>query len=238
VGRTNDHLGRDSSGGMIMVGRLGVVIWTIIVVWATVGGIACAQTASALVLETRGVNLPHLSPYSEVLSGTTVVLPQGAKLVFLHYPSCRTVAVIGGKITFAEDTYTVTGGTTEAEVRSQCPRIVRMSAEYQTGGTLLRGHQASTLTLSPNPTFVLVGKRAGDFASVRVSQGGREVLAAPLDGRQFRWPSRLPPLSADHQYELALVPRSAGADPVTKRFKVEAPTTQFPSAVLTLLKVE
>jgi hypothetical protein len=148
------------------------------------------------------------------------------------------VAVIGGTIAFAGDTYTITGGTTEAEARGQCPRIVRMTAEYQTGGTLLRGHQVSTLTLSPKPTFVLVGKRAGDFASVRVSQGGREVLAAPLDGRRFHWPSKLPPLSEDHQYELALVPRSTGADPVTKRFRVEAPTTPSPSVALTLLKVE
>jgi hypothetical protein len=220
-----------------MVGGLRVVIWTI-VVWATVGGIACAQTASALVLETRGVNLPHLLPYSEVPAGTTVVLPQGAKLVFLHYPTCRTVALIGGTITFTGDTYTIMGGTTEAEARSQCPRIVKLSAEYEMGGTLLRGLQVGTLTLSPHPTFVLVGKRAGDFASVRVSQGGREVLAAPLDGRRFHWPSKVPPLSEDHQYELALVPRNAGADPVTRRFKVQAPTTQSPSVALTLLKVE
>jgi hypothetical protein len=220
-----------------MAGGLGVAMWAV-VVWAMVGGVAGAQTASALVLETRGGDLPHLSPYSEVPSGTTVVLPPGAKLVFLHYPTCRTVTVIGGTISFAEDTYTVKGGTTEAETRGQCPRIVKLSAEYQMGGTLLRGKQDGPLTLAPHPTFVLVGKRAGDFASVRVSQGGREVLAAPLDGRQFRWPSKAPPLSEDHQYELALVPRSAGAGPVTRRFKVQAPTPQSPSEALTLLKVE
>jgi hypothetical protein len=220
-----------------MAGRLTVVMWTI-VVWATVGGVACAQIASALVLDTRGVSLPHLLPYSEIPAHTTVVLPKGAKLVFLHYPTCRTVAVIGGTITFAEDTYTITGGTTEAEARSQCPRIVRLSGEYETAGTLLRGPQYGTLTLLSSPTFVVVGKHAGDFASVRVSQGGREVLATPLDGRQFRWPSKVPPLTEGHEYELALVPRRAGAEPVTRRFKVQAPATQSPSVPLTLLKVE
>jgi hypothetical protein len=177
-------------------------------------------------------------PYSEIPASTTVVLPRGAKLVFLHYSTCRTVAVVGGKITFAGDTYTISGGTTEAESRGQCPRTVELSAEYQTGGILLRGRQVNTLTLSPSPMLVLIGKRAGDFAWVRVSQGDREVLIAPLEGRQFRWPSQVPPLTDDHQYELALVPRKAGAETVTKQFRVQAPATPSSGETLTLLKVE
>jgi hypothetical protein len=220
-----------------MVGRLTVVMW-IIVAWATIGSVACAQTTSALVLEAKGENLAHLLPYSEIPANTTVALPKGAKLVFLHYPTCRTVAVIGGMITFAEDTYAITGGTTEAETRSQCPRIVRLSAEYQTGGILLRGHLDSTLTLLPQPNFVLVGKRAGDFASVRISQGGREVLTTPLDGQWFRWPGKMPPLTEDRDYELALIPHRAGADSVTRRFKVQTPATKSSGMALTLLKVE
>jgi hypothetical protein len=221
-----------------MVGTLTLAMWTI-VIGLMVGGVASAQTPSALVLETRGVNLPHLPPYSEVPAGTTVSLPKGGKFVFLHYPTCRTVAVIGGTLTFAEDTYTLKGGTTEAETRSPCPRTVKLSNEYNVGGVLMRGERRDgMLTLSPYPTFVLVGRRAGDFAAVRVSQGGQEVLTAALDGQRFLWPSQALPLSEDGTYELALVPRHPGADSVTKQFKVLASIPQSPSGTLTLLKIE
>jgi hypothetical protein len=220
-----------------MMGTLAVIFGTTIV-WAMLGGIACAQTASALVLETKGGTQPQLAPYSEIPAGGRVVLPRGAKLVFLHYATCRTVAIVGGTVTFAGDTYTIQGGTTEVESRTQCPRTVRLSAEYQTGGTVLRGLPGNALTLSPQPSFVLVGKRAGDFASVRIAQGDREVLAAPLDGRQFHWPSQAPPLTAERPYELVLVPRNTGARPVTKQFRVQAAGSQSSSAGMTLLQVD
>jgi hypothetical protein len=220
-----------------MVRKLTVAIWTIIVSVASCG-VVYAQTASALVLETKEVNLPHLLPYSEIPSGMTVELPKRAKLVFLHYPTCRTVTVIGGTITFAEDTYTSAGGTTEVEARSECPRIVRLGGEYDTGGILLRGRPDPTLTLSPYPTFVLVGKRASDFAAIRVSRGGQELLTAPLDGRRFHWPTKAAPLTVGQEYELALVPQRAGTDLVTRRFKVQGPATPSSTMALTLLKVE
>ena len=220
-----------------MVGTRTLGMWAM-VMGLMVGGVASAQTPAALVLETKGVNLPHLSPYSEIPVGTTVSLPKGAKFVFLHYPTCRTVAVLGGTLTFTEDTYTLKGGTTEAETRSPCPRTVKLSSEYNVGGVLLRGGGDSMLTLSPQPTFVLVGRRAGEFAAVRVSQAGQAVLTAPLDGRRFLWPSQARPLTEDRIYELALVPRQPGADSVTKQFKVQASPPPSANGALTLLKVE
>jgi hypothetical protein len=220
-----------------MAGRLTIAMW-VIVAWVSIGRFASAQTVSALVIEATGENLAHLLPYSEIPADATVVLPKGGKLVFLHYPTCRTVAVVGGTITFAGDTYVITGGTTEAETQSQCPRIVRLSAEHETGGTLLRGRPDSALTLLPQPRFVVVGKRAGDFASVRVSQGGREVLTTSLGGQWFRWPAKAPPLKEGREYELTLIPRRAGADSVTRQFKVRGPSTQSPATALTILKVE
>ncbi len=52
---------------------------------------ADAQNASALVLEKSGTAVPEVQPYSEIAVGTTVSLQPGARLVFQHYSTCRTV---------------------------------------------------------------------------------------------------------------------------------------------------
>ena len=57
---------------------------------------ADAQNASALVLEKTGATVPEVQPYNEIAVGTTVSLQPGARLVFLHYQTCRTVTAVGG----------------------------------------------------------------------------------------------------------------------------------------------
>jgi hypothetical protein len=218
------------------VRRLAVVICTVVASMVS-SGVARAQTTSALVLETNGATVPHLKPYSEIPVGTTVSLPIGDRLVFLHYATCRTVTVVGGAVTFDANAYTLAGGTKESHVRNPCPRTVALRAGGEMAGALLRGGPPVS-TLSTRPSFVLVGQRAGDFASVRVSKEGKEVLAAPLDGRRFRWPMGEALLAKDAEYELALVPRASGADPVTMRFRVKAPSADSSSEALTLVKVE
>src|SRR5438034_303628 len=70
-----------------------------------------AQAAAALVLDKQGTSKPELSPYSEIPDGGSVSLSPQTKLVFVHYGTCRTVTVVGGRVTFRAETYSVTGAS-------------------------------------------------------------------------------------------------------------------------------
>ncbi len=203
-------------------------------------GVAYAEQASALVLEKSGTSNPEVQPYTEVSVGTTVTLSRHAKLVFLHYHTCRTVTVVGGAIKFAAETYTMSDTNKKQETRSSCPRKVTLQASGQVGGVLMRGMGSGatgdTLKLSLRPTFVLVGSRANDFVYIRIRQGNTQILERALDGRFFQWPSDETPLAADTEYELALVPTTIGGTPVTKKFRVTKRARE--SKGLLLLRVQ
>lgn len=201
--------------------------------------VAHAQTTSALVLEKSGASVPEMQPYSEIAAGTTISLPKRAKLVFLHYYTCQTVAVVGGTISFGGETYTITGGKKESEKRSPCPRKVALKAGGEMGGIMVRSLRiGSSLKFSTRPAFVLVGKRANEFASVQVSKEDKELLQAPLEGRHFRWPKDAAPLSANTYYRMVLIPTVPGAAPVKTKFFVTAPTEGPGGKAMVLIRVE
>ena len=198
---------------------------------------ADAQNASALVLEKSGATTPEVQPYSEIAVGATVSLSSGARLVFLHYQTCRTVTVVGSKVAFGTYTYTITGGSKPEEVRTPCPPTVRLRGQGEVAGTLMRSIVPG-VRLSLSPTFALVGERADDFAAVRVSRGGTRLLEAPLAGRGFRWPREAAPLVANADYELVLVPKAADKAGVTVKFRAEGEAPTAAGDQLTLISVD
>lgn len=186
---------------------------------------AQAQIPSALVLEKSGATVPEVQPYSEIPSGTTISLRGNARLVFVHYHQCQTVAVVGGTIKFGAETYAITGGKKESEIRTPCPRPVALKAGGEMAGVMLRSAFTNVMVkFSERPAFVLVGKRADDFSSLRVTQEDKTVLEVPLEGRHFRWPKEAPVLAAASGYEMVLNPKVPGAAPAKLRFFVEKPT--------------
>lgn len=182
--------------------------------------------------------MPGLHLYHEIPVDTTVALPSDATLVFLYYDTCETVTVVGGTITFSVDAYAMTGTSHVQTVRSPCPHTVTLQGRGDMAGTLLRQGSPLELSLSTQPTFVIVGPRADDIVSVRVSQGDTTVPEAPLEGRRFRWPVGTPALTTDTAYALILVPSGIGAFPLTTTFKTPAATISPTRAALTILKVE
>jgi hypothetical protein len=92
--------------------------------------------------------------------------------------------------------------------------------------------------LSTSPAFVLVGDRADEFATVRVSQGGTTLVEAPLAGRGFRWPAGTATLAAQGDYELVLVPKATGKTPVTMQFRAEGDGGTVGGGPLTLISVD
>ncbi len=213
-------------------GRLTLSIALLVLLGVPSG--ANAQNASALVLEKTGATVPEVQPYSEIAVGATVSLPPGARLVFLHYQTCRTVTAVGGTVAFGGLAYTITGGSRPQEVLTPCPPTVRLRGD--TAGMVMRSISPE-VRLSPSPTFALVGARADDFAAVRVSQGGTTLLEAPLSGRGFHWPAGTAPLVANTDYELVLVPKAGGKTPVTLKFRTERGTSKVPGD-LTLISVD
>ncbi len=203
---------------MIRSCRLTVLIS--ITVALMVGGVAHAQRPSALVLEKSGESVPEVQPYTEIPIGMTISLSPGARLVFQHYYTCRTVTLVGGKIRFGVVSYTITGDSKEEQKRTPCPRTVRLRVGGEAGGVMMRGDGAQIL--STKPAFVLVGRRAGDFSWVRVSKGSTVLLEAPLDGRRFKWPNDSAALAAGTRYELVLIPTVAGKKTVAMKFRVTA----------------
>ncbi len=215
-----------------------VIVFTIFASLLVSSG-AYAQAPSALVLEKSGKSVPEVQPYSEIRVGTTVSLPSGARLVFLHYYTCQTITVTGGAITFGLEGYNIKGGKKESEARGPCPRTVLLKAGGEVAGTLIRsGAAGGALRLSTSPTFVLVGPRAEQFAAARVSQGGKAVLETPMDGSRFRWPTGAAPLAVDTEYELSLVPKVSEMAPVTMKFRTDSSGVTPSDETLTLVHVE
>jgi len=200
------------------------------------GGIlpAAAQApapAVALVLEVNGSVTPALRPYREIPSGTTVSLTNDGRLVFLYYASCRTLTVVGGSVTFTSGPAPILkGAATQADVRGQCPR--KFSATGTDAATVLRGGSSAGLFTSTTPEFILVGRRAEEFADIGIKSGDREVLTRALAGPRFSWPTDVPPL-APGVYALDLRPKMSSARPVTVKFEA----TTRPEA-LTLITVD
>lgn len=201
-----------------------------------VGGVANAQTASGLVLKKIGVSTPEVKPYHEIPVGMTISLFPGTRLTFQHYHTCRTVTVVGGEVQFGSEIYTITGGSREKYTRTPCPRTMILKVGATSGGIMMRGF--STLALSTRPSFVLVGRRAGEFSSVRVSKSNTVLLRASVEGRRIKWPVDAEPLSADTEYELTLIPTTASHKPVTKKFRVMAPEAARAARGLLLIRVD
>lgn len=213
------------------------VPFAIAFVWLISPMTATAQLPSALVLEKQGTTRPEVKPYTEVSVGRTITLSPRSKIVFQHYYSCRTVTVVGGTVEFETKAYFVKGGKKEKETNSPCPKTVTLKAGGEAGGVLMRSMLSrSDLTFSSRPQFVLVGKRAGGFASVHVSRGDRVILKSPLSTRYFQWPSRSKPLAVGEIYELTLIPADSNSTPLKQSFKV-APANPGSDGIL-LIRVD
>lgn len=206
-----------------------------ILTWA----VASAQRPSALVLEKSGATVPEVQPYSEIPSGATISLRDNARIVFVHYRQCQTVIVVGGTIKFGAETYAISGGKKESEKRTPCPKVVALKAGAETAGVLVRsGLTGVMLNFAPRPAFILVGKRADDFPSVRVIKDKKVLVEAPVQGRTFRWPSDAIPLPVETNYDLELVPAMSGAAPVKMSFFVSQAPEGTRAEEIILIRVD
>jgi hypothetical protein len=192
------------------------------------------RQAAGVVLEVSGPSTPALAPFTEIADQTTIRLGPESRFVFVHYHTCRTVTLVGGQLTAGVEEYRVSGGT-RSEKETPCPRAIKLLAGGETAGVLFRSRAAVRLPVEP--AFVVVGPRAGDVASVRITRGSETVVEAPLEDRRFRWPTGVPALRASMQYELVLTFKEQGTTPLTLPF-VTDPVGTVVEPPLTLITVE
>jgi hypothetical protein len=203
--------------------RIGTAAIISLVICAAAGSLTWAQGPAALVLEHSGTSTPNLAPYSEVMEGAVVKLGLGARLVFVDYFNCNRVTVNGaGMVRFTAQGSSVGGAAKKTAVRVPCPREIVIKNGGESSAMVLRGGEEDSLALSIRPDFVLVGGRAGDFTEVRFSKGTENVLEGALTGRRFSWPPNAPALADGCVYELILLPKGSGAQPIKMSFRAAA----------------
>ena len=194
-----------------------------------------AEAPVGLVLETSGSITPAVRSFTEIPGGTALALAESARLVFVHYQTCRTITVVGGTVTITSGSYITKGGK-QSEERTPCPKKVSVRGGGELGGVVYRSVTASRgLTLPAEAAFVLSGHRAADFVTARITRDGGVVAEGPIRDQVFRWPAGTTPLSPDTAFELTLVPTRAEERPVTIRFAtpaVPAPPSQAPLVVI------
>jgi hypothetical protein len=175
---------------------------------------AFAESAPvALVTAVSGEPSPPVEAFGEIPAGATIRVPADGKLTFLFYETCERVAVAGGKLAFADDSFEYSGGHLLERKASPCPRKVTVRGDGTISGVLLRslGSRGTNLKLPTRPTLILAGKAVKSFRALQVSRDGKTVFEAPLPGPEFTWPADAPRLVEGTAYTLTLLPAHDGA---------------------------
>lgn len=167
---------------------------------------AAAGSPVALAVEVRGETEPVLELFSEIMSGDSFQLADDAKIEFLHYLTCQSIIVEGGKVSFSDQNFTVRRGRIVDVKRSKCPQATTLAADGVASGVVMRsGDVKGRLKLGLTPAFVVVGTKADRVVGVRLFKGDRPVFEGPLEGARFRWPEGRAALEKGEDYRIDLV---------------------------------
>ena len=164
---------------LMRLGPIGIGLMMMVGVALATTGTASAQGSAGLVLETSGSINPPIRSYTEIPGGTALSVSDSAKLVFVHYQTCKTVTVVGGTVTITPGSYITKGGK-QSDERTPCPRKVSVRGGGELGGVVYRSVSANRgLTLQTEAAFVVSGPRASDFAVARISREGAVTVTVP-----------------------------------------------------------
>lgn len=167
---------------------------------------AVAADAVALVMSVSGKVSPDVAAYSEIPSQTAIDLGSDGRISFVHYPSCRQVTVLGGKLTFGPQEVEVSGGTIERETPQKCPKKMSIKVAGTAAAVRTRNAFAPTPRLTNRPSCVVLGSGARGFKEAQVipETGGKALATMKMSGPVFQWPAKAGPLP-DGRYKLQLV---------------------------------
>jgi hypothetical protein len=182
----------------------------------SLASLPAAAAVVALALEVEGDTDPAIEPFTEIESGASIKLGAQTQIEFLHYTTCQTIVVRGGRVTFTEQQYLVRDGEVVDVTRSKCPEVAAVGKDSAIGGVLMRG-AGDGFSIWPRPQFVFVGASRARYTELHVLKGSALLLSAPLTGYRFDWPEAKDPLAAGKDYAIELV----GPDNASKRVQFE-----------------
>ena len=173
----------------------------------------------ALIIDITGATGDEFAPFMEIEAGGRIELSAHGRLEFLDYNSCKTVVIKGGKISFTERRFLLSGGKIMNQTRGRCPKVVTLNKDARVGGVLVRSSPA-TLRVSGRPQFVFIGPNSAAAVQVRITSEGAPTLALPLADRQLQWPAGDDALAAGN-YELEVLSKDGAT---SKRVPFEVST--------------
>ncbi|MBT5109641.1 MAG: hypothetical protein HOM25_13250 [Rhodospirillaceae bacterium] len=196
---------------------------------------AAGGTPAALALDVDGATTPPIEPFTELGRGQKVQLEPGTMMEFMHYATCQSVTIKGGRLSFSGQRYFLKGGKIVKTQRAECPKSVALKGASQIGGVVLRSSKgASTLRVSSKPSFVLIGEQAAHYKSIRVNQGDKTLLEGEIHGRVFHWPDGAPALEKGKSYAVTLV---SGSDDKPRVFILK-PKGSNKKGAMALIRVD
>ena len=194
--------------------------------------VGLAQEFVGLVVEADGRMEPRVAAYSELASGTTVVLDDYSRLKVAFYPACEVVSFIGGEIDFARYRYVARGSKVRVDRQRTCPTRYKLKKREIAGGMIMRG---GGTTITARPTIVLSGPGAKSIQSIRVSHQQRTVVEVMVADGKPAWPASLA-LTPGLSYRLDFISAQGLASQAT--FEARASPSAQPTDNLLIVAVE
>jgi hypothetical protein len=196
---------------------------------------ASGNAPAALALDIIGTTVPPVEPFTELDRKQKIQLDAETTMEFMHYASCQSVTIKGGRLSFSKQRYFLKGGKILDTQRAECPKSVALKGASQIGGVVLRSSRGgSTVRASLKPSFVLLGGQGGEYKLLRVTQGNKTLLEGEIKGRVFHWPGSASALQKGKTYAISLIPGSGGKPRV---FMLKARPTKKKGA-MTLIRLD
>jgi hypothetical protein len=181
---------------------------------------ASAAEAVALVMSVSGKVSPGVEAYSELTPEASIDLGADGRISFVHYPTCRQMTVVGGKVSFIPGEVQLQGGKVEHEAQQKCPKKMQLKvASGQAAAVVLRKLVVPAGNLAVRPSCVLTGKSARDYNMAQVTQNGKAVTSFKLSGPVITWPAKTAPLQSGLNYTLTLTSAKPGVQTVDVDFQ-------------------
>lgn len=164
---------------------------------------ASAAEAVGLVTKVSGTVRPAVNAFEEIHAGATLELPGKSSIEFLHYPSCESITVKGGKLYLTARSYNSRKGVITREKR-RCPRTLRIKGDARVAGIVMRTGSPK-LTLAAKPSLILTGSKRKLVTGIRFRLGNQLLLAARVEGPRYAWPEGKAALAAGSVYHLEVM---------------------------------
>ncbi|CAA7614589.1 exported hypothetical protein [Candidatus Terasakiella magnetica] len=179
------------------------LVFGVALILAASGAVA-AEKSAALVMDYMGRPAPSLATYSELAAGASFALGPTETVTLLHYRSCRTLNIKGGRVNVGRDRIEAEGGAVTEEPGDTCPKEVAINTSGVSGGVVMRA--LDFITLPTEIDCVVVGRRLAEVGWIAIAdETGGVVERLAVSGSRAMSPLGRPPLFKDRTYQMMIL---------------------------------